>query len=232
MVPSIAMKYQYFNLGIVKKFQVLLFNNYYVEHYSFVCKQLNDSKYSYVSLTIHLFSVKWSISSISNNSIDHKFVCTVQMWNSSIWSVDRTNPDQSGPRSNSNERVLHIPQSSRVGALLSDGFVSNPGHSLRGCLTSLQRCRWCILQPQPNGFNDGSILNLAGYLMSNLVYTDMKMYRGEKIQGLWKMILFVEIFANIKYFGFRTLIRVCKLSNETKNENVLKHYISICSIRF
>ena len=45
-----------------KEFQVLLFNtNNCIQHYSFVCTQLNDSKYYYVSLTIqlnmrHLFS--------------------------------------------------------------------------------------------------------------------------------------------------------------------------------
>ena len=37
-------------------------------------------------------------------------------------------PGQSGPGSNSNERVLHIPQSSRIGALLSDSLMSHAGH--------------------------------------------------------------------------------------------------------
>ena len=40
---------------IVKWFQVLLCNtNYSLQHYSFICSQLNGSKYSYVSLTIQL----------------------------------------------------------------------------------------------------------------------------------------------------------------------------------
>ena len=36
-----------------KEFKVLLFNtNNSIQHYSFVCAQLNDSKYCYISLTI------------------------------------------------------------------------------------------------------------------------------------------------------------------------------------
>ena len=58
-------------------------------------------------------------------------------------------PGQSGPGSNSNERVLHIPQTSGIGASLSDGLVSYPEHSLIWGLTPLQRCSRCILQPQP-----------------------------------------------------------------------------------
>ena len=41
-------------------------------------------------------------------------------------------PAQSGPGTNSNEWALHIPQSSRTGASLSDGLVLYPGHSLGG----------------------------------------------------------------------------------------------------
>ena len=56
------------------------------------------------------------------------------MSNSSIWPIDRTlsdatSPSQSGPGSNGNEEVLHIPQISKAGALLSDGLMSYPGHS-------------------------------------------------------------------------------------------------------
>ena len=51
------------------------------------------------------------------------------MSNSSIWLIDwtlsgATTPGQSGPGSNGNEGVLHIPQS----ALLPDGLMSYPGH--------------------------------------------------------------------------------------------------------
>ena len=51
------------------------------------------------------------------------------MSNSYIWPIDRTlsgttTPGQSGPESNSKEKVLHIPQSSRAGALSSDYLMS------------------------------------------------------------------------------------------------------------
>ena len=59
---------------------------------------------------------------------------------------------QSGPGSDGNEGVLCIPQSSSItGALPSDFFMSYPGHLLGEGVTSLQRCSWCILQPQPTG---------------------------------------------------------------------------------
>ena len=58
----------------IQHLHVLLFNtNYYIQHNSFTCTQLNSSKYYYVSLTIllnisHLFThIKWSNSSIFNN---------------------------------------------------------------------------------------------------------------------------------------------------------------------
>ena len=56
----------------------------------------------------------------------------------------------SGPGSNGNEGVLHIPQSSRItGTSPSDCLVSYPGLPLRGGgLTPLQRCSWCILGKQ------------------------------------------------------------------------------------
>ena len=52
----------------------------------------------------------------------------------SIWSIDRTlssatTPGQSGPGSNGNEGVLHIPQISKAEAPPSDGLMSYPGHS-------------------------------------------------------------------------------------------------------
>ena len=52
------------------------------------------------------------------------------MSNSSIWPIDRTlsgttTPDQIGPGSDCNKGVLHIPQSSSIGASISNGLVSN-----------------------------------------------------------------------------------------------------------
>ena len=58
---------------------------------------------------------------------------TVNCLNS--WPINRpltgtTTPDQSGTGSNGNERVLHIPQSSRTRASPSDCLVSYLGHPL------------------------------------------------------------------------------------------------------
>ena len=55
------------------------------------------------------------------------------MSHSSIWCIDKTlsgatTPSQSEAGSNGNEEVLHIPQSSRDEALLSDGLIPYPGH--------------------------------------------------------------------------------------------------------
>ena len=36
------------------------------------------------------------------------------------------------------------------------------------------------------------------------------------------MISFVEIYANVKRFGFETFLRSCKLLNEMKGINILK----------
>ena len=41
-------------MQIVKSFEVLLFNNNSIPHYSFIYTLLNDSKYCYVSLKIKL----------------------------------------------------------------------------------------------------------------------------------------------------------------------------------
>ena len=47
-----------------------------------------------------------------------------------------TKPGQSGPGSNGNEGVLHIPKYSRNGGLSSDGLLSYSGHSLAGSYPS------------------------------------------------------------------------------------------------
>ena len=64
---------------------------------------------------------------------------------SSIWPIDRilsgaTTPGQSGPGSDCNEGVLHIPQSSSItGTSPSDCLVSYPEHLLSGGVLSLCR---------------------------------------------------------------------------------------------
>ena len=75
---------------------------------------------------------------------------------SSIWPINRilsgaTTPGQSGSRSDGNEGVLRITQSSSItGTLPSACLVSYPEHSLVG-VYSLQRSSRCILQSQPSG---------------------------------------------------------------------------------
>ena len=81
-------------LHIVKSFQVLLWNT-------------NDSK------VICLHIVKW-------------FQVEKMIKYISIWSIDEilsgtTTPSQSQPESNGNERILHMPQSSRNRVSPSDG---------------------------------------------------------------------------------------------------------------
>ena len=57
------------------------------------------------------------------------------MSNSSIWTIDRTlsgatTPSQSGPGSDGNEGLFHIPQTSGItGASLADCLVSYSGYS-------------------------------------------------------------------------------------------------------
>ena len=58
------------------------------------------------------------------------------MSNSSIWPIDMilldaTTPGQSGPESDGNEEVLHIPQSSSFTGASSSDLVSYPGQLLR-----------------------------------------------------------------------------------------------------
>ena len=72
------------------------------------------------------------VPSIANDLIKQSFVCTQlndfkhSKWlNISVWPIDGTlrgptKLSQSGPGSNSNEGILHIPQSSWTGASPSD----------------------------------------------------------------------------------------------------------------
>ena len=77
--------------------------------------------------------VKWSKNSISNSLIKMSFIiCTQFKFQSCIWLIDGTRTDttplgQSGPGSNGNEGVFHIPQSIRTAASLSDCLVSYAG---------------------------------------------------------------------------------------------------------
>ena len=78
-----------------------------------------------------------------------------KLLNISIWPINgtlkgSTMRDQSGPKSNDNEGVLHTPQNSWAGASPSDSRVLYPEHSFVVSITPLQR-RNFILQSLPTG---------------------------------------------------------------------------------
>ena len=69
------------------------------------------------------------------------------MSNSFIWPIDKalldaTTLGQSGPGSDGNERVLHIPQSSKTGALPSDCLMSYPGSDAGSVFYSSSQLGW------------------------------------------------------------------------------------------
>ena len=85
---------------------------------SFVCTQLRGFKYLYLTLLVQ-FNIK---SLVCRQLLGFKF----SKWlNRSIWPIngtltDTTTPSLSKPGCTGNEGALHIPQSSRTGASLSD----------------------------------------------------------------------------------------------------------------
>ena len=94
-----------------------MYNNL-IKHHSFVYTQLNDQ-------AVLFLTIQFRISLL------------FKTLNNSIWPIDRTLsgatiPGQSGPRSDGNESVLRIPQSSSITrASPSDSLVSYLEHSLR-----------------------------------------------------------------------------------------------------
>ena len=57
-------------------------------------------------------------------------------------------PEQSGPGSNDNKKLIRISKRSETEVWSLDGLVSYTAHSLGG-LSPLQLCSLCILPPQP-----------------------------------------------------------------------------------
>ena len=107
-------------------------------------------------------------------------------------------PRPSGPRTNGNEGVLHIPQSSRNEAAPLDGLVSYPGQSLEWGLTSLQRYSQYIPQLQPTGLFNQWVLGKHRIVqmqhplyssdplaLSNIfLFSKLKIYLKENIRKL------------------------------------------------
>ena len=71
------------------------------------------------------YTVKWSNSSICNNSIKHKsFFCTQLICQTVLYDPSgATTLGQSRTGSNGNEGVFHIPQNYKSGASPSDSFA-------------------------------------------------------------------------------------------------------------
>ena len=99
------------------------------------------------SQTVLIQTIQFSISIVfvhtvkcQNSSIFQTIQFSISTQFSSIWSIDRTlsgatTLSQSEPGSDSNEGVLHIPQSSSItGTSPSDCLASHRGHSWRGVL--------------------------------------------------------------------------------------------------
>ena len=107
---------------------------YSIQHYSFICTQLNGSKY-YVPLTIQLNLCYFFFFFFLHTNYQTVLLPTIQFSINQLFALrtlsDATTPGQSGPGSDGNERVLHIPQSSSIAeASLSDCLLSYTEHSL------------------------------------------------------------------------------------------------------
>ena len=87
------------------------------------------------------------------------------MPNSSIWPLHKTlsgtTLGQSGPESDGNERVLHIPQSSIVTGASPSDCKSHIQDTRWVSHVPLQNCSRCILQPQPTGLRWVSVISWA-----------------------------------------------------------------------
>ena len=107
------------------------------------------SSFFFFFFFLHTFN--WFQLLLYNN---HNLTCVICLHTVCfIWPIDRTlsgatTLGQSGPGSNGNDGVLHIPQISKAGASPSVCFMLYLGHLL-GCggLTPLQRWSLHILQP-------------------------------------------------------------------------------------
>ena len=116
----------------------------------------------------------------------------------SIWSIDSTlsgvtTPGQSGPGSNGNEGVLHIPQISKAGVLPSDGLMSYPIHSLQAGLTLLQRSSQYILQPQLTGLTRW-LKNLCRNMILGIIFLYYSLYINTEISWDWYLGQVPNIF--------------------------------------
>ena len=118
-------------LHTVKLFQVLVFiTNSSIKHQSLVYTRLHYQTVLFQTIQCQMVLFDWTLSGAAI-------------------------PGLSGLGSDSNEWVLHIPQSLIItGASPSDCLLSYPGQSLRVGLTPVQRCSRCIPPLWPTGLTD------------------------------------------------------------------------------
>ena len=124
----------------VKWFHVLrCTTNNSINHQSFTYTYLKDQTVLILIIEFsrsHLFAFSWNV----------KQFYLIYWYDPYRWYLS----GQSGPESNGNKGIFCISQNSRnTGASPSDCLILYLGFSC-GCLTLLQRCRWCIFQPQPS----------------------------------------------------------------------------------
>ena len=127
--------------GFTYKNSSIYFKQFYLKQFSLACQQIsmvpgvamNHLAFNLISV-ICLYTVKLSNSSISNNSVLHKY--TVWMSNNSIRIIDRTlpcanTPAQSVTRSDRKEGLIYNARSwSITETSPSDCLILYPGYSL------------------------------------------------------------------------------------------------------
>ena len=130
---------------------MLCISNNSIKHQSFVYTQLNDQT---VLFQTNQFSISHLFGLILKCQTVLFDVYIGPYQELPLWG-------QSGHGSNGNEGVLCIPQSCSITwASALDCLVSYLGHSFGGggCLTPVNRCSRCMLQPQPTGLVDLGVI--------------------------------------------------------------------------
>ena len=151
--------------------------------------------------TIHRVNVKTVLFQMIQFSISTQFKCKNRKLSrpqlSSIWPIDRTlsiatTPIQSGPGSDGNEGVLHIPQSPSITGTSPSNFLgSYTGHSLRWeGLTPLQRCSRCILQSQLTGQEYAGVhIYIYIYIYIYILFLVILVQQFWLVTMLWSLVI-------------------------------------------
>ena len=141
-----------------------------------------------------------------------------------IWPIDETLigttiQGQSEPESNDNERILHIPLSSKTEASSSGGLISYSGYLL-GSLTPLERWGLCILQPHLTGLKVDPV-NILKVIYAVIWFLSLK-----KLEALVPPLLLVNKMV-IKLFqevmsDWNLVLNLLQLTSQTN--------VTICTI--